>query len=828
MIHLRQFLNNLFTLLEQKNIHFAVLHEYETLPDRAASDIDMVIDPHFKDQMDAIISQATSGTALRIIQKLRYDIPYCYYYVMAKVIPGETDNVKIDLLMDDIGVNRYYLTSEELLARRIKYRNFFVPSYDIQAVYLLIKRAVKGKLQKRHYKEIKELYHQACNETRTALSERIGHELAEKTITALDSQDNNKVVTLLPDIHKKLKKGDSHNLIRKVIWSGKRVISRSFRPTGILVALVSPDGGGKSTTSISVEKNLLGCFRNTKNVHWRPGLLPQLTNLIKPSRSINDLSVTTPHNPNKRSKIFSFLRWSYYSIDYILGYYLKLLPIKMKTTAILIERYYYDIIVDPVRYGFNLPQWLLKSILPLIPKPDLTIYFDNSPEQLYRRKQELPITEIERQVKAWREFIPKLPNAQIVTTNKPLEDVVNEVTNTIIDARSKMTRKNLQVDPDESFYLWKSKLSSHYVALPSKKNCRWIVPTNPALAEKAWDLYLPYSFAGKLFKNIMKLLSSKGLLSLLKSNKLNMKLINSTDESGKLKECIEEVFNRDDFALGISTGILGPFCKVTAMIMDSDGRTLGFAKIGKTSLAIKRIKNEANILRGLKFETLGTGSRVKAPECLYDGQINDAFILVQSPAPFEGRSGRSDFNEDYAEVLNAFIKDTVVKKNFVESEFCKSLKNGIAKYSLSFRDLLMNALNYLEETICDKEIMFSLSHGDFAPWNILWSGKKAFIFDWESACLETPAGFDLVHFLFQTGFLLKGLKSKNFLNFLTNDKPYDILRKGLGLVLMNPENLLLAYILHMAVDEDRAQVLSKSAVERRNLINLLFKNGRAK
>lgn len=290
---------------------------------------------------------------------------------------------------------------------------------------------------------------------------------------------------------------------------------------GMMICILSTDGGGKSSVSKAILEKLLGCFRKTDKLHWRPGVLPQIRTLLGKSRLENEFVIANPHSLKRRSRITSFLRWMYYLFDYIIGYYFKILPMKIKTTAVIMDRYYYDIIVDPIRYGFNLPKWLLKLPLRFIPKPDLTIYLDNTPEELYKRKQELPIEELERQVRDWREFIPSLPNARIVTTNKPLEDVVYEVTRLVLERRAEMTRNMLKIEPEESQYLWKSDFTD-YIDLPSKKNCRWIIPTNPKLAKRAWDLYQPYSLRGKIFKGLIKFLSSIGFLRLFKSKKVRL------------------------------------------------------------------------------------------------------------------------------------------------------------------------------------------------------------------------------------------------------------------------------------------------------------------
>jgi thymidylate kinase len=275
---------------------------------------------------------------------------------------------------------------------------------------------------------------------------------------------------------------------------------------GLICALIGSDGSGKGTVVNSILSDRKDFIDNKTSLHWRPGVLPPLRKLINPRHNRREDIINPQSEKHKnQSKILSFARWAYYLLDYILGYFFKIFNLKRRGNFILFDRYYYDYFVDPVRYGFNLPLWIFKSVMFLIPKPDLTIYLDNEPEELYKRKKELPVSELKRQVEAWREFIPSLPNARIVTTDKPLEDVVNEVTRIVLERRAEMTRKILKIEPEASQYLWKSDITE-YVALPSKKNCRWIIPTNSKLAKKAWDLYQPYSLKGKFYRNYQKYL----------------------------------------------------------------------------------------------------------------------------------------------------------------------------------------------------------------------------------------------------------------------------------------------------------------------------------
>lgn len=819
----------LFDRFNRLKIDYCILHAYEDLPVKITSDIDSCVGASKVKDIEHILAKTCDLCSAKIIQKLHYDIPNAYYYVLG------FENMRflqLDFLNDNYGVNRYAIKVSEFLKARRKYGKFFIPTPDRQAAYILIKRTVKGKISNYDRDELRKLYVDNVQSIDGQVATYFGSDsiIAFRKLLSVQGYRQSSLVKQLRrafQIRNFITKPNKWIVI--LYFSIVRLYRRVSCPTGLYVAILCPDGGGKSSVSKAVLTKLHGGFRRITLLHWRPGFLPKIGTFFGCGAPRGQVVAVSPHSSEQISRIGSFFRWLYYTIDYVIGYYLKILPMKIKTTAVIMDRYYYDIVVDPVRYGFNLPQWLLRLPLKIIPKPDLTIYLDNSPKELFKRKPELPVDELERQVKVWRELIPSLPNARLVTTNKPLDKVTNEVARLILDRRAEMTRKMLRIDPDESFYLWENNISSGYVGLPSRKNCRWIVPIKTPYAENAWNLYSPFTARGRLYKTFLRSLSAMGILGVLRRQKLDLGII---DESGALRRCMEGIFGRTALVPAISTGTPGPFRKITVMIQSKDGNILGYAKIGESALAQERVKNEAKVLKSLRdmrltnfFEDSNCRLQIAVPECLHEGDIWKSHMLVESPISFEGQSGGSDFNTEYANALQTLMSSSLMKKRYADSDFCKGLKCALANYPLSYKNLLRDALSTLEQRVGDKEVSFTLSHGDFVPWNMLWSKDgRCFLFDWESAVLEAPAGIDLVHFLFQTGFSVKKGKGKALLEYIGQERTYDLLRRSADITLLPTADLVLIYLLHMAVTEDRPQQLSRSAVERRNLIKLILEN----
>ena len=101
--------------------------------------------------------------------------------------------------------------------------------------------------------------------------------------------------------------------------------------------------------------------------------------------------VTAPHSRPPRSLVGSLAKAVYWVLDYTLGYYLKIRPALVRSTLVLFDRYLVDALIDPRRYRYGGPRWVLHLVWSLIPKPDLVILLDAPPEVLRARKQEVSL-----------------------------------------------------------------------------------------------------------------------------------------------------------------------------------------------------------------------------------------------------------------------------------------------------------------------------------------------------------------------------------------------------------------------------------------------------
>lgn len=182
---------------------------------------------------------------------------------------------------------------------------------------------------------------------------------------------------------------------------------------GLHIAFFGPDGSGKSTVIKSLHDIYSATPHSVHVHHLFPGSGRGVT------RSVDD-----PQGEEPRSALASILKMALWGWRYTIDYARFIRKPITQSSVVISDRYFPDIIVDPVRYRYGGPHWLPKIMWRVLPKPELMILLDAPAEILLERKQELPIAETRRQLLAYRELIRNAKNGHIVNADQPIEDVI--------------------------------------------------------------------------------------------------------------------------------------------------------------------------------------------------------------------------------------------------------------------------------------------------------------------------------------------------------------------------------------------------------------------
>ena len=146
-----------------------------------------------------------------------------------------------------------------------------------------------------------------------------------------------------------------------------------------------------------------------------------------------DKDFTNPHRAKLAGKFSSFIRMTYYWLDYVIG-----MPLILRNNAqfsrfTIFDRYIYDFLVDPRRSRINLPYWLRKGFSKLVKQPKIVFILDAPAELIYKRKQELSLDEISRQLVEFRKLSSFGKCYYRLDASQKPEEIANDAIKIILD-----------------------------------------------------------------------------------------------------------------------------------------------------------------------------------------------------------------------------------------------------------------------------------------------------------------------------------------------------------------------------------------------------------
>ena len=94
---------------------------------------------------------------------------------------------------------------------------------------------------------------------------------------------------------------------------------------------------------------------------------------------------------------------------------------------LICDRYYHDLLIDPLRYRYGGPLWIARLVGRLMPQPQLWVLLDAPAEVLQARKPEVTCEESARQRQEYAIFVRTQRKHAIVDAAQSLDRVVIEV-----------------------------------------------------------------------------------------------------------------------------------------------------------------------------------------------------------------------------------------------------------------------------------------------------------------------------------------------------------------------------------------------------------------
>ncbi|HOX85638.1 MAG TPA: hypothetical protein PKW76_03875 [bacterium] len=540
-------------------------------------------------------------------------------------------------------------------------------------------------------------------------------------------------------------------------------ILKYITPCAPIIAIVGPDGVGKTTLISSVRYQLPLVFNSILIKHWRPFLFPALGNII-------GIKSGKPGPPRREAGRFYFFRMVYYYFDFLFGYYLKDATLTAEQRIIIYDRCWLDGWVDPLRYGFS-STWGIKFLYRILPKPDRVVLLYDDPERIHARKPELTKAEIREQLDKWMQlFREGLVDAVIRVDAQP-EEMAQRLRELIIESFIEMNGGPIADSHEPLPWLEKAlgvKISKRnglsvstkrFIHLPLPDGRGYILPTEPEAAVNSLSMYSPQKRKSKLAKSLLSIGLRTGIAQhLLPKLELH--------DFHPLADVIEQEFGRTDLHYAISLGTPGPHRKPVIKAMTRDHKTLGFVKVAWNDNSRKSVINECEILTHFACDKID----FIVPHILYNGEFKNQYISIQS-SPKEGAfSSIKKLTEFHVNAVICMSKLHHREKNLPDSLFWQQIMSRIKSIKSPYMiNVLHSSIHDIQDYFKSRPIIFHLSHGDFTPWNTVVLKNKLYIYDWEEATYERPAGYDLFHFLVSVLWLVENKSIEEINDFVIDE-----------------------------------------------------------
>ena len=432
------FFRRFFDLLNESRLRYAVLRNWELLPDSlGGSDLDLLTDSTESARAVLGLAEQAAKEHGGMITSL-YSVEATVLTLAGRENNGAWWGLHIDIFSGLTYFGIPYFSTTDVLDEAIFEDGRFYRCSSLGDVVAFLKECLHNKRTKKDY------YTCACSAYRKnpgsiakAFQGYYSNECGNLFLGLFEKECSPAEIRRVARI---LVKGLRAKYFLSTSWyrflrvKAGNIFRRSLRtckPPGYCVAFLGTDGAGKSCI-ISEVKPFLTRMMHSKTVyeHLRPNLLPAIAQLFGKPCSIGP--TTDPHAGKVSGRAGSLARVLYYAVDYCLGYWVKIYPIIVKRpTIVVFDRYFYDYLIDPKRSCVNMPKLVIEFISVFIPAPDLVVCLGTDPGTIHTRKPELPYREIARQVGELQAFSGKNTRAVWIDTGCSIEESVNKTLDVI-------------------------------------------------------------------------------------------------------------------------------------------------------------------------------------------------------------------------------------------------------------------------------------------------------------------------------------------------------------------------------------------------------------
>ena len=428
-LSLQTFLERLLGGFRERGISYCILRNYAQLPvNNLSNDIDIFVD---EDRVEECIRFLSTDIGVTVTGCVRRG--FCVNLFIAGVRWRGGDAIQVDYVYRQSWKGLPFLPNYDVLnrARTLPgHRDIIrVPSTVDEAVTsFFASYLIGGWIKEKYQPRVRETFANERETIRHNLEPAFGASLTDKLIDAVIADAHDRMLALLPKLrwtllYRSVRCAPVTSLCAIASHYGHEVIIRFTAKYLTTVSVLGPDGAGKSAVLRALEPQLANTAKVINVRHLKPDIFFR-------KRRQSAGPVTDPHGKPPRSTAASLLKFVLWALECWID---RLLTDRSNRTLDIWDRYYHDLLVDPLRYRYGGPMWLARWIGKIVPRPDLWIVFDAPTEVLQARKQEVSFAETARQRQGYLDLARGMNNAVVVDASQPLEKVVGDVIRAIVE-----------------------------------------------------------------------------------------------------------------------------------------------------------------------------------------------------------------------------------------------------------------------------------------------------------------------------------------------------------------------------------------------------------
>jgi thymidylate kinase len=375
------------------------------------------------------------------VQCLEHEQNSCFLVLAWRRPDGQIDTLAIDVCADYFRIGRRMLRAQEILAGRRsatgvdgRALGFTVPAARTAFIYYLVKRIDKRSLNERQGEYLTMEWRSDPEGAVEQLERFWGPDQVALLARAAANGEWGAVRAALPQLRTILRWRLVHSP-QAVVGELRRRWRRVRAPTGLLVALLGADGSGKSSVIAALASGSRPEFRRASTLHLRPRLG---TFLSKPRPTVQ-----RPHAAEPRGRFLSVLKVILFTLDYIVGYWVKLWPRLVRSTLILCDRYFDDLLIDPRRYRYGGSPLAVVRARWFVPRPHLWLVLDAPVHVLQARKCEVSSVESARQREGYLQLAATEKHSVVIDSTQPLVSVVEQARWAIMERLAQRTARRM-------------------------------------------------------------------------------------------------------------------------------------------------------------------------------------------------------------------------------------------------------------------------------------------------------------------------------------------------------------------------------------------------